>query len=360
MASESVENGKIKPAFLMLYTVLSLLILVAVRGLLLKGVNAMLEDDSFSLRSNLAIAAHKIATDLSVWLTKHPAKASEFETKLVAELCSCMQSRARSQKVRRERMWTAYHQLRSSDTYVTDWQAFLYESIKADMSPIFCQYVGHYVFKELIKLHHPLDPLPAVAVEPLIHAETCALRYAAGCVPRMLRKKLKKSTHPLREDILLCLLDLLDDGDEESGESAEWIQLINRGGLTLANNTTFEVFVAMEYELRKHIRQGGTHDLDKITSEVRDNEDVQFLWSIVSADWEEQSAAELLQMIVNHWVRIRGFSYASAWLEKFKTAQKKTTQKSKGIRKHLTSKPTKAGESKATPCSGSDSDEDKS
>ena len=75
-----------------------------------------------------------------------------------------------------------------------------------------------------------------------------ALRYAAGCVPRMLKKKLKKSTHPLREDILLCLLDLLDDVDENE-ESTEWIQLINRGGLTLVNNTTFEVFVAMEYEL---------------------------------------------------------------------------------------------------------------
>ena len=253
-------------------------------------------------------------------------------------------------------MWTAYHQLRSSDPYTTDWKAFLYESIKAEMSPIFCQYVGHYVFKELIKLHHPLDPLPAVAVESLTHAETCALRYAAGCVPRMLKKKLKKSTHPLREDILLCLLDLLDDGDE-NGESTKWIQLTNRGGLTLVNNTTFEVFVAMEYELRKHIRQGGTQDLDKITSEERDYEDVHFLWSIVSAEWEEESAAELLQMIVNHWVRILGFSYASAWLEKYKTAQKTTTQKSKGIRKLLTSKPSKAGKSKATP--NSDSDEDK-
>ena len=77
---------------------------------------------------------------------------------------------------------------------------------------------------------------------------------------------------------------MLHDGDEESGESTEWVQLNNRG-LTLVNNTTFEVFVAMEYELQQHIRQEGTHDLDKITSEVRDNEDVKFLWSIVSADW---------------------------------------------------------------------------
>ena len=84
------------------------------------------------------------------------------------------------------------------------------------------------------------------------------------------------------------------------------------------NNTTFEVFMATEYELCKHIHQGGTHNLDRITNDVRDNEDVQFLWSIVSADWEEESAAALLQMIVNHWVKIQVFSYASAWVEKFK------------------------------------------
>lgn len=97
------------------------------------------------------------------------------------------------------------------------------------------------------------------------------------------------------------------------------------------NNTTFEIFAAMEYELRKRIRQGSTHGLDNITRAVRDNVDVRFLWSIVSAEWEEESASALLQMIVNHWVKIQGFSYSSAWLEKFKTAEKKTTRKSKGI-----------------------------
>ena len=208
-------------------------------------------------------------------------------------------------------MWTAYHQLRSSDTYVTDWQAFLYESIKADMSPIFCQYVGHYVFKQLLKLYHPLDPLSAVAVEPPAHAETCFALCCWLCTQNVEEKAEEVNASSQRGYFAVPV---------GSGESTEWIQLINCGGLTLVNNTTFEVLVAMEYELQKHIRQGGRHDLDKITSEVRDNEDVQFLWSIVSADWEEQSEAELLQMIVNHWARIQGFSYASAWLEKFKTA----------------------------------------
>jgi len=40
-------------------------------------------------------------------------------------------------------------------------------------------------------------------------------------------------------------------------------------------------------------------------------------------------------MIVNEWATIRGFSYASAWIEKFKQDKKMTTEKSKGLRKQL-------------------------
>ena len=53
---------------------------------------------------------------------------------------------------------------------------------------------------------------------------------------------------------------------------------------------------------------------------------------MISADWEEAEAV-LLQMIIEHWVTVRGFSYASAFLEKYKRANKKTVQKSKGTRK---------------------------
>ena len=38
-------------------------------------------------------------------------------------------------------------------------------------------------------------------------------------------------------------------------------------------------------------------------------------------------------MIVDLWVTMRGFSYASAWNEKYKQAKQKTTRKSKGVRK---------------------------
>ena len=157
-------------------------------------------------------------------------------------------------------------------------------------------------------------------------------------MPRALKKKLLKSAHPLKEDLQLCLLDLLDDGDEEPSGSQDWVTLLlDRGGLTRINTNTLDVFLAMERELRKHISLDRAPDLaEHVNSSIINNEDVQFFWSIVSADWDERSAAVLLEMVVCQWVKIRGFSVASAWVEKYKAAHKTTTQKSKGVRKIYT------------------------
>ena len=43
----------------------------------------------------------------------------------------------------------------------------------------------------------------------------------------------------------------------------------------------------------------------------------------------------LFEMIVDLWITIRGFAFASSWVEKYKMASKKSTQKTKGIRKKL-------------------------
>ena len=69
-----------------------------------------------------------------------------------------------------------------------------------------------------------------------------------------------------------------------------------------------------------------------------DNENVKFYWLIVGVDFEEDNKAvhsELLKRIMELFVTMRGFSYASAWLEKYKQGTKKCTQKSKGLRKKI-------------------------
>ena len=64
---------------------------------------------------------------------------------------------------------------------------------------------------------------------------------------------------------------------------------------------------------------------------------VQFIWHLLSSEWEEESGTTLLKMIISEQVKIRGFSYTSSWIEKYKASQKITIQKSKGLRKQLQS-----------------------
>ena len=68
------------------------------------------------------------------------------------------------------------------------------------------------------------------------------------------------------------------------------------------------------------------------------SDDVQFYWCITTADFEVDDVEVhdyLLKMIVELYVTIRGFSYASAWIEQYKQLQKKSTQRSKSLRKEL-------------------------
>lgn len=72
-------------------------------------------------------------------------------------------------------------------------------------------------------------------------------------------------------------------------------------------------------------------------AKIIEDEGVQSSWSTIAVDWEEGTATLLLNMIVDTWVKIRGHSTARVWLESYKLQQKKSVQKSKGIRKQLIS-----------------------
>ena len=94
--------------------------------------------------------------------------------------------------------------------------------------------------------------------------------------------------------------------------------------------------LAMKIELRKHLQ---SQDIPNFKTEVKkdilENGDVTFYWSVLSCNWEEDESEALLELVVDLFFTIRGFSYASAWVEKYKTASAKTLQKSKGLRKSL-------------------------
>ena len=85
--------------------------------------------------------------------------------------------------------------------------------------------------------------------------------------PSSERGSLKLIYYPLKKDIQLCsFVDLQDDGDKDQNDSQDWLLLIDQGGLTRVNITTFEMFMAMEYKLHQHIYQGQSPNKIKSTS----------------------------------------------------------------------------------------------
>ena len=68
---------------------------------------------------------------------------------------------------------------------------------------------------------------------------------------------------------------------------------------------------------------------------IKNNEDVLFYWCIVSAEWEDDTASTLLDMIVTLWITIRSFSGANGWLKRCKQMNKTAVKKSKGFCKQL-------------------------
>lgn len=67
------------------------------------------------------------------------------------------------------------------------------------------------------------------------------------------------------------------------------------------------------------------------------SDDVQFYWIIITAHFEidEEVQKLLLHMIVELFLTTRGFSYVSMWLEQYKQAFKKPTQRSKSLRRDI-------------------------
>ena len=76
------------------------------------------------------------------------------------------------------------------------------------------------------------------------------------------------------------------------------------------------------------------HSKSELIDAVTGIDDVQFIWLLVTAEFEIEDHdinEALLQNVVELFVTVRGFSLASAWLEKFKQKTKKPTKKTKSL-----------------------------
>lgn len=72
-----------------------------------------------------------------------------------------------------------------------------------------------------------------------------------------------------------------------------------------------------------------------LSAEVKEDDDVQFHWVMVSCGMEEEVSESLLENIIYLYITIRGFSFASSVLERYKKENKKGTQKAKTLRQSI-------------------------
>ena len=94
---------------------------------------------------------------------------------------------------------------------------------------------------------------------------------------------------------------------------------------------------------------------------ISEDIDVQFYWTLISQDIDdEEDAIELLTDVCDMWITIRGFSMASAWLEEYKKQKKTKVAKKRGLRKDLYQKmnpPMQTGQKHAQPEAQDEEDE---
>ena len=128
---------------------------------------------------------------------------------------------------------------------------------------------------------------------------------------------------------MLCLMTLVKGEDHEELEyEEEWTRMLDRGGLWYIKDTTYSLFLAIEEETRQCLKLLSTQHAKckkEIIEHVTCNEVVVFYWIIVTADFDiddEEVHQMLLEMIVELYITMRGFSYARGWMEKIQEIHK--------------------------------------
>ena len=304
----------------------------------------MTEDDGFKLPTPEAQDALESASCLLEWYGAGPANrtiVSSFCDKLVQHLQRCFPEGSTGTAADRGEMWRNFIAFRISRDHFLLWNNFLMSSVKRG-GPILFQHITNYIWKELIKQQHPISAPPpphhaSVNEVKLTHDEMSIVRYTTGYIPRNLIPVVDRSARPNKRSLRMCLLDMIEQdglGDEESND---WVRELNRGGLNEVTNNMFRAVCAMELCVKKYLEQ---QDMTKPTAAFQDqllkllgdNKEVERHWNEVSSEWDPEESALLFKMVTELWVTTRGNSYVSAWIEKWKQANKTTTQKAKGLR----------------------------
>ncbi len=86
-----------------------------------------------------------------------------FVDELMAQLEKCFQHLTSRSQAQREKMWAAYHQMRTASTFKSAWVRFLAASTTEAASPILYHHITEINFKQLVVKHFPIGNTSACA-----------------------------------------------------------------------------------------------------------------------------------------------------------------------------------------------------
>ena len=129
-------------------------------------------------------------------------------------------------------------------------------------------------------------------------------------------------------------------------QASEWTSLIDHGGLYYVEDIVYYLFIALDLIIDKELTtifEKKGKGIEKVKKEklswVCDDDDVQFIWCMVSPSTivEESVRQKLLRDIAYTWITIRGHSKAQR-LKEYKTLKAQTVKRKKSLRKELAAK----------------------
>lgn len=263
---------------------------------------------------------------------------NRFSSWICTELTSIVKH-ANNKTLDKDQLWSSFHALRSSKMFDKKWEEFL-SLCKMPTCPLFYQHFTAKLMEHTIK--QQIVSVPEIVTDPqpsaLGYEEQNAVRYVAGYIIRNVRQHLKS---PQDDELLLALKDLCNtDDDTEPAESEEWLCTVDRGGLVRVTDDAYTCFTAIEYCIQRHFRMNNLHKMnetfrEKVAAETKNDDDVQFYWCLLSGNMDQECSEKLLELLINKYITIRGFSFAKSLMEIYKKDTKKGTQKAKSLRRKV-------------------------
>lgn len=286
-------------------------------GVVRAHIASILEDEEFSLDTPRMKLARSTAREILCVSSASEQAMEKFDT-FAAKLIKEIQPVGKfSNSAKRRKLWSDYHSMRCSGLGILWEELYIQLGIGQEHAAdcLLQQYVNDKLFQEIINSKLVAEEEDSREFESDLNIDECqALRYVAGYVPYRLVKKFKKSSHPLKDDFLICL-EKMRSSDEEGEESfldytKRWVKAIDRGGLFTINDDVYIFFKSIEIKIRQHLNiTQHMHDInkEKTLKDILSDMDVQFFWSFLSTDLDDEVAEQLLKEIAQFWQTIRGF-----------------------------------------------------